>query len=140
MFSLVSQIRGSIQDGINSVTRYYLNNFCDGSNQDALDLFHGRYVPDRAKASPLATPSTTRASVISLFTRVSIVLASLFGLWGAFGAPEWTPSTLGLVSLFLLCDVCVTVYSIFSRGRKFVNKPRLVPEAEPEIASKSKPE
>jgi hypothetical protein len=36
---------GLINDGINSVQRYVLNNLEDGRSQDAWDLFLGRYVP-----------------------------------------------------------------------------------------------
>ncbi|KAI8922270.1 SacI homology domain-containing protein [Powellomyces hirtus] len=37
-------IRGSLTDGINSLTRYYLNNFVDGRRQDAYDLWTGKAV------------------------------------------------------------------------------------------------
>lgn len=30
---------GELQDGKNSITRYYINNFCDGYNHDCLDLW-----------------------------------------------------------------------------------------------------
>ncbi|DBA04154.1 TPA: hypothetical protein N0F65_004262 [Lagenidium giganteum] len=45
-------IGGAIQDGINSVTRYYLNNFSDGVRQDSLDLLVANYVPDKRDESP----------------------------------------------------------------------------------------
>ena len=32
-------IKGAIDDGINTSTRFYINNFCDGYNQDCHDLF-----------------------------------------------------------------------------------------------------
>jgi hypothetical protein len=31
-------MKGAINDGVNSVTRYYINNFCDGFNHDCLDV------------------------------------------------------------------------------------------------------
>merc|ERR1712146_531302 len=31
--------KGAINDGINSVMRYYLNNLKDGSKQDSIDIF-----------------------------------------------------------------------------------------------------
>ena len=34
--------KGAINDGINSLTRYYLNNFRDGNKQDSLDMFLGK--------------------------------------------------------------------------------------------------
>ncbi|ETW00541.1 hypothetical protein H310_07129 [Aphanomyces invadans] len=45
-------LAGAIQDGINSVTRYYLNNFTDGIRQDSLDLFVGNFTADRRTDSP----------------------------------------------------------------------------------------
>jgi hypothetical protein len=44
--------RGALQDGYNSVLRYYLNNFRDGERQDAIDLMLGRYRPDPNLPSP----------------------------------------------------------------------------------------
>lgn len=35
---------GLLKDGVNSVTRYYINNFLDADKQDALDLFAGHSV------------------------------------------------------------------------------------------------
>ncbi len=34
---------GLLDDGVKSVVRYYLNNFCDGRKQDAVDLVTGNY-------------------------------------------------------------------------------------------------
>ena len=31
-------LKGAIDDGINAIQRYYINNFCDGYNQDCLDI------------------------------------------------------------------------------------------------------
>ncbi|KAI8826757.1 Sac phosphatase domain-containing protein [Fimicolochytrium jonesii] len=38
-------LKGSLNDGINSLTRFYLNNFVDGRRQDAYDLITGKAVP-----------------------------------------------------------------------------------------------
>ena len=43
--------KGALQDGTNSVTRYFLNNFRDGPRQDGYDLFTGTFIPDES-ASP----------------------------------------------------------------------------------------
>ena len=34
---------GLLDDGVKSIVRYYLNNFCDGRKQDAVDLVTGNY-------------------------------------------------------------------------------------------------
>jgi hypothetical protein len=44
-----STITGSLRDGWNSIERYYINNFEDGDNQDALDLFLGVFKPTVAQ-------------------------------------------------------------------------------------------
>ena len=58
----------------------------------------------------------------------------------AFGAPEHAPGPRAMVALFVLTVIAVTAYSVFSRGRKFVNKPRLVPEPDLVASDKAKPE
>jgi phosphatidylinositol 4-phosphatase len=35
--------RGSLNDGLNSLIRFYRNNFVDANTQDAMDLFFGRF-------------------------------------------------------------------------------------------------
>ncbi|CAB4036756.1 phosphatidylinositide phosphatase SAC1-B, partial [Paramuricea clavata] len=48
---------GLLQDGYNSMIRYYKNNFSDGFRQDAIDLFLGNYIVQPSegisKPSPL---------------------------------------------------------------------------------------
>ena len=39
---------GLVDDGVKSLTRYYLNNFCDGRKQDAFDLITGTYTVDKS--------------------------------------------------------------------------------------------
>ena len=34
---------GMFWDGLNSLVRFFLNNFSDGTRQDAMDLFYGHY-------------------------------------------------------------------------------------------------
>ncbi|KAJ3125869.1 hypothetical protein HK100_010552 [Physocladia obscura] len=36
-------IRGSLNDGVNSLVRYYLNHYVDGRRQDACDIWTGKY-------------------------------------------------------------------------------------------------
>ncbi|OMO83409.1 hypothetical protein COLO4_22544 [Corchorus olitorius] len=37
-------VQGILKDGFNALGRYYLNNFCDGTKQDAIDLLQGHYI------------------------------------------------------------------------------------------------
>ena len=45
-------MKGIINDGVNSVKRFYLNNFKDGYKQDAIDLLLGNYRPNIIDPSP----------------------------------------------------------------------------------------
>ena len=40
-------VGGLLDDGWKSAMRYYLNNFCDGRKQDALDLVSGTFALDK---------------------------------------------------------------------------------------------
>jgi hypothetical protein len=40
-------LAGLLDDGVKSMTRYFLNNFKDGGKQDALDLVTGTFKPDK---------------------------------------------------------------------------------------------
>ncbi|GBG59110.1 hypothetical protein CBR_g32128 [Chara braunii] len=53
-------IRGLADDGINSLVRYYLNNFRDGLRQDSLDLLMGSYVVNESEPSPFALEGLER--------------------------------------------------------------------------------
>ena len=47
---------GLLQDGVNSMTRYYLNNFNDGYRQDAFDLFLGSYAVQDGEGNTMPCP------------------------------------------------------------------------------------
>lgn len=48
--------QGLMKDGMNSLTRYYKNNFNDGFRQDAIDLFLGNYQVRDGEGGPLQCP------------------------------------------------------------------------------------
>jgi hypothetical protein len=106
-------IQGALNDGLNSVMRYYYNNFTDGFRQDAFDLFVGNYLPLSSEKTPF------RAATIDLVRIVLVVLAVFI---------------VGLVlphdykfRLILLFVVLVAVASrvLPKFGKHFVNKPVL---------------
>lgn len=49
--------KGLMNDGVNSLTRYYLNNFNDGFRQDSMDFFLGNY---KVKEGDLSSPLSKR--------------------------------------------------------------------------------
>ncbi|KAJ6792114.1 phosphoinositide phosphatase SAC6-like [Iris pallida] len=69
-------IQGIAKDGWNSLARYYLNNFADGSKQDAIDLLQGHYIVSASR--DLALPAEPEG----LEAYVSMKLASVLVLTG----------------------------------------------------------
>ena len=71
---------GLINDGVKSVTRYYLNNFQDGAKQDAMDYATGNYKVQQGGRPPavsamLALPQMhTAASAVLGATKPTILM------------------------------------------------------------------
>lgn len=131
---------GFVDDGIKSVTRYYLNNFCDGAKQDAVDLITGAFEPasQSTKPSPFkdhqASPAVplliALVAFIVAFSRAGTVSGDLISiLAGPFSFS--TPLVKGIgravaaqVALPLAVALGALVF-VSSNGRGLVNRPRL---------------
>lgn len=107
---------GLIKDGVNSLTRYYKNNFGDGFRQDAIDLFLGYAQPK----SPLQIDRGWRYIT---FPSVLLVAVSMFVICAIFPAEYSTENLLYL--LFWGLMVGATGSTIFRHGPEFVDRPRL---------------
>ncbi|CAG9860329.1 unnamed protein product [Phyllotreta striolata] len=107
---------GLLQDGMNSLTRYYKNNFADGLRQDGIDLFLGNGKP----VSPLHIDKGWK-----YVTYPSILLIAV----AMFVACAVTPSEYSTDSLLFLLFwgsmVYATLHTILKYGSEFVDKPRL---------------
>ncbi|KAG6594734.1 Phosphoinositide phosphatase SAC7, partial [Cucurbita argyrosperma subsp. sororia] len=71
-------IQGILKDGWNALLRYYLNNFVDGTKQDAIDLLQGHYI---VSVSRDLTPTTQKGgleAVASFPLAFSLVLTGFF--------------------------------------------------------------
>ncbi|KAI5285491.1 hypothetical protein KEM54_000529 [Ascosphaera aggregata] len=113
---------GMLQDGRNSIRRYFKNNFLDGSRQDAFDVFHGAYVPSDHYAGreyqlvdhrPLAIQSVPYLLGASAF----LVLLSIIS-----GSPGWC---MRLFTLFWLGVAGWSGRFILKHGMLYVRWPRL---------------
>ena len=74
---------GALKDGMNSMIRYYKNNFADGFRQDAIDLFLGNYKIDENEGKVVKCPLrdrqewkylTVRHILLPLMTEFSSIL------------------------------------------------------------------
>ncbi|KAI9905615.1 hypothetical protein PsorP6_013446 [Peronosclerospora sorghi] len=68
-------IAGALQDGINSLTRYYLNNYSDGIRQDAFDLLVGNFTPDKRDESPFTFQQ--QHSLLNMLIEAALVMLAV---------------------------------------------------------------
>ncbi len=71
---------GALNDAKNSITRYYINNFCDGYNHDCLDLTQKKLSisSNLVKRGWLTSLKLTFMSVLAALYITSILLAAYF--------------------------------------------------------------
>jgi len=114
---------GYWNDFTNSVIRYYLNNFSDGSRQDSMNLLLGKYVVNQKSLSPFR--KQTSAKFIhnflkySLFTGVFMTVANLLMIFSDIN--DYKNRALFIFGWGLFSFV---IYYFF--GNEIVSKPLLV--------------
>lgn len=121
---------GLVDDGIKSLTRYYLNNFSDGRKQDAFDLVTGTYSIDKEKPSPFKVQASPFLLLLIVLIAVAFALRSVLQLsTGSYA--DYKP--FGLVAALLqqvavpLSFAYFILRSIARNGRRLVNRPQLCP-------------
>ncbi|XP_020598759.1 phosphoinositide phosphatase SAC7-like isoform X2 [Phalaenopsis equestris] len=70
---------GIVKDGINSLVRYYLNNFADGIKQDAADLLQGHYIFSSSRGLP--SPSQSLGVEVFALNMISDISYMLYSGW-----------------------------------------------------------
>jgi len=127
-------LRGACMDGVNSVTRYYLNNFKDGSYQDSLDLFLGVYRPTTHQPSPfhLSKQRNHPAHQKSLWSFVwafTLAMTLIVATWTHVAPPMLAPHKHWSLSTQLLAfGAAGTILGsklLVRYGRDYANKPIL---------------
>lgn len=109
---------GMLRDGMNSLTRYYKNNFADGFRQDSIDLFLGY--------GTIRTPlRIERGWRYLTFPLVLLIAFAMFVACSILPSEYSTESLLFL--LFWGSMVFATGTTIVHYGPEFVDKPRLSP-------------
>ncbi|KAI5633268.1 sacI-like domain-containing protein [Phthorimaea operculella] len=115
---------GMIQDGLNSLTRYYKNNFADGFRQDSIDLILGKYVVQEGEGHtvpcPLQRHHDWKYYVLPSVLAISIAMF----MWSCLFPRSY--STGALLQVLLWGSVAATSLSIiYKNGKLFVDWPRL---------------
>jgi hypothetical protein len=117
-------IWGLINDGTNSITRYYLNNFSDGVRQDALNLFLGKYVVNPKEESPFAVHSAL--TYVYTLLKYSLFIGMFMAVANILRLPTDTQRLDRLYFVFVWFIFTFIIYRILIwQGRHVVNNPVL---------------
>lgn len=118
---------GLLKDGMNSLTRYFLNNFKDGFRQDGIDLFLGNYIVKENEGSITRSPLATAPKGWKYGTFPSVLMFALSMFLASVIFPHEYQTENLLFLLFWGAMVGVVTYGIFKFGTEFVDWPKLMP-------------
>jgi len=110
-------LQGALNDGVNSLTRYVLNNFYDGFRQDSLDLFLGNYAIDPQNPSPFQKGDKYLLYGILAVAFILFVISLMIPM------DNWVHSL--LTAIFWLVAIFVSYKLMLRNGKRFVNRPML---------------
>jgi hypothetical protein len=136
---------GALEDLQKSLTRYFKNNFLDGFQQDALDLFLGFYTPTIDIPSPFSDDSAPhikrasaqasikleppRKSLSTLLLTLALACLIFLGLWGMLAPRHLAPHVGAKLTTQILLFFCVfaTVAIAFlnKKGTGYATRPKL---------------
>ncbi|KZV26756.1 hypothetical protein F511_33153 [Dorcoceras hygrometricum] len=115
---------GIMKDGWNALMRYYLNNFCDGTKQDAMDLLQGHYIVSVSRTIAPTTQKVGIQAIASFPLAFLVILTGFFfaiisikrvqyNIWNVLFSLMWASMSLGIAAF------------VRANGRTFCNRPRL---------------
>ncbi|KAK8716873.1 hypothetical protein V6N13_044166 [Hibiscus sabdariffa] len=117
-------IQGILNDFYNALGRYYLNNFADGTKQDAIDLLQGHYI---VSVSRDMTPPSQKGGLESMANfpaALGVVSLGLFLTVLSLGQARYDLRHLFFAALWAAISMGVAAV-VKANGRIFCNRPRL---------------
>ncbi|KAK9038161.1 hypothetical protein V6N11_023047 [Hibiscus sabdariffa] len=117
-------IQGILNDFYNALGRYYLNNFADGTKQDAINLLQGHYI---VSVSRDMTPPSQKGGLESMANfpaALGVVSLGLFLTILSLGQARYDLRHLFFAALWAAISMGVAAV-VKANGRIFCNRPRL---------------
>ncbi|GAB4847619.1 GTPase activating protein (GAP) for Rho1p [Ancistrocladus abbreviatus] len=117
-------IQGIIKDGRNALVRYYLNNFVDGTKQDAIDLLHGHFIVSTSRDMTSQPQKAGVEAIASLPLALALVFVGCFFTLMSLSQVQDNPWHLLFSFMSASLSVAIAAY-VRAKGRMFCNRPRL---------------
>ncbi|CAL5334143.1 unnamed protein product [Camellia sinensis] len=117
-------VQGILKDGCNALVRYYLNNFVDGTKQDAIDLLQGHYIVSVTRDIVPTSQKGGLEAVASFPLALSLVLLGFFLTILSLSQVRYDLRHLFFSTLWASMSVAIAVY-VKANGRIFCNRPHL---------------
>ncbi|XP_058108077.1 phosphoinositide phosphatase SAC6-like isoform X2 [Magnolia sinica] len=117
-------IPGLLMDGWNAMSRYYQNNFVDGTKQDAIDLIHGHYIVSVNRGMTSPSQKESLDPVVSLSVASAMVLAGVIFATMSLRQARYDLRHLLLSAIFVGVSFSIASF-VKANGRKFCSRPRL---------------
>ncbi|KAL5557407.1 hypothetical protein UlMin_039643 [Ulmus minor] len=117
-------VNGILNDGWNSLARYYLNNFRDGAKQDAIDLQHGHYIASVSRDMSPPSQKGGLEAVASFPLALSFVLIGFFFTTISLRQVRYDFRHVLFSIMWASLSVAIAAF-VRANGRIFCNRPRL---------------
>ncbi|XP_043709836.1 phosphoinositide phosphatase SAC7-like [Telopea speciosissima] len=115
---------GIAKDGWNALARYYLNNFRDGTKQDAIDLLQGHYIISVSRDITPPSQKGKLEDIASFPLALVIILAGLFFAMMSLRQVRTDIRNLFFSVFWASLSLCLAAF-VRANGRIFCNRPRL---------------
>ncbi|MCE3052274.1 Fimbrin, actin-bundling protein [Datura stramonium] len=116
--------QGILADGCNALTRYYLNNFVDGTKQNAVDLLQGHYI---LSVSRDMKPSSQKGGIetkASFPLALALILTGLFFAMLSLRKVRHDLRNLLYAMIWASMSLAIAAF-VRANGRMFCNRPSL---------------
>ncbi|TKY58358.1 Phosphoinositide phosphatase SAC7 [Spatholobus suberectus] len=117
-------IQGILNDGWNALLRYYLNNFCDGTKQDAIDLLQGHYIVSVNRDTRSSSQNQGLEAIASFPLALGLVLTGFFFATMSLRQVRYDFRHLFFSLIWASISVGIAAF-VKANGRLFCNRSRL---------------
>ncbi|XAR73686.1 Phosphatidylinositol-3,4-bisphosphate 4-phosphatase [Bertholletia excelsa] len=117
-------VQGILKDGYNALARYYLNNFCDGTKQDAIDLLQGHYIVSVSRDMNPKSQKGGLENIASFPLALGLVMVGFFLTIMSLRKVPNDFRHLFFSALWASMSIGIAAY-VRAHGRLFCNRPRL---------------